>query len=55
MRINIFHSIDKRVLADTINEWLDAHEHEVEIVKMAQSIENDTMIITFLWKLKEQF
>ena len=55
MRINIFHSSDKRTLADTINEWLAQHENDIEILKMAQSIDNDEFVITFLWKLKEQF
>lgn len=55
MRINIFHSPDLKVLADTINEWLTEHDHQIDIFKMTQCYSNDEHIITVLWRLREVF
>lgn len=55
MVIRIFQAKSVRAIEDDINEFLDKYDNEITIISMTQSCDNDFIIISILFKIKETF
>ena len=55
MEIAIFRNTNINALQDDINDFLDKHDHNIDVKKIVQSSIGDEIIITILIKVMEVF
>lgn len=55
MEIRIFQGLTIGEVENKINEFLDRYDNQIDVISMTQSIGNDLLIISILFKVKEQF
>lgn len=55
MEITIFHNTNISQLQDDVNEFLDKHSNDIDVKQIAQSFAGDELVITVLFRVKDQF